>query len=117
MGAIGLQTHIWNNNLKSALLLAGFPVLLVVLIYALFLLFAGFSGAPDPFNWSARMLSQAWPFALMGAGLWFAAAYFAHQAIIDGAAGGRLVTRAEALQPPGKSRHLPRSAGSFAADH
>ena len=29
MEAVGLQTHIWNNNLRSAALLAGFPVLLI----------------------------------------------------------------------------------------
>ena len=31
MGAYGLQSHIWNNNLKSLLLLAGFPLLLCLL--------------------------------------------------------------------------------------
>ena len=44
-GAYGLQTHIWSNNWKTVLLMAGFPVLLLLLIYALFLLFAGFSGS------------------------------------------------------------------------
>jgi heat shock protein HtpX len=41
MGAVGLQTHIWNNNLRSALLLAGFPVLLLSLVYALAFALAG----------------------------------------------------------------------------
>ena len=40
MSAYGLQTHIWNNNWKTVLLMAGFPVLLLLLTYALFLLFA-----------------------------------------------------------------------------
>ena len=40
MAAYGLQTHIWNNNSKSVLLMAGFPVLLLLLSYGLFLLFA-----------------------------------------------------------------------------
>ena len=31
LGATGLRSHIWNNNLKSVLLLAGFPVLLILL--------------------------------------------------------------------------------------
>lgn len=103
MGAVGLQTHIWNNNLKSMLLLAGFPVLLGVLTYALFLLFAGVVGVDpgtgaaivDPFVWSARAAASAWPFALIGAGLWFAIAYLAHQAIIDGAMGARTVERSQ----------------------
>jgi heat shock protein HtpX len=34
MGAVGLKTYIWNNNFKSLLLLAGFPVLLTGMVYA-----------------------------------------------------------------------------------
>jgi hypothetical protein len=36
--ATGLRTYAWNNALKSALLLAGFPVLLVLLCFAVALL-------------------------------------------------------------------------------
>ena len=32
--SIGLQTQIWNNNLKSTLLLASYPILLLLLIGA-----------------------------------------------------------------------------------
>lgn len=35
MKAVGLQTHIWNNNLRSTILLVGFPVLLLGMIWAL----------------------------------------------------------------------------------
>ena len=35
MPAVGLQTYIWNNNLRSAFLLAGFPVLLLGIVFAL----------------------------------------------------------------------------------
>lgn len=100
MGAYGLQTHIWNNNWKSVLLMAGFPILLILLLYALFLLFAGFSGVsvgPDPvagpFIWAADALAQAWPFAVAGAILWFGIAYVFYQNIIDAATGARKVER------------------------
>ncbi len=43
MGAYGLQTHIWNNNLKSMLLLAGFPALLLILMYGLNVGYVGLS--------------------------------------------------------------------------
>lgn len=99
-GAYGLQTHIWNNNWKTVLLMAGFPVLLVLLMYALFLLFAGFSGmsyGPDPvagyFIWAGQMLAQAWPFAIAGAVLWFGIAYAFYQNIIDAATGAKKVER------------------------
>jgi len=101
MSAYGLQTHIWGNNWKSLLLLAGFPVLLLLLTYGLFLLFAGLSGASapgvdplmGPFIWAAHALTQAWPYALVGAGLWFAIAYAFYQNIIDAATGARKVER------------------------
>ena len=38
MPAVGLQTYIWNNNLRSAFLLAGFPVLLLGMLLLLSLL-------------------------------------------------------------------------------
>jgi heat shock protein HtpX len=101
MAAYGLQTHIWNNNLKSGLLLAGFPVLLLTLTYGLFLLYAGLSDSGDatmhgPFVWAAQEMAHAWPFALIGAGGWFTIAFLFHQAIIDASVGAKPVTRQEA---------------------
>ncbi len=100
MGAYGLQTHIWNNNWKTVLLMAGFPVLLLLLTYALFLLFAGLSGATmgkdeiaGPFIWAGDALAQAWPFAIAGAILWFGIAYAFYQNIIDAATGAKKVER------------------------
>ena len=46
MGAVGLQTHIWANNTRSILLLAGFPVLLVFILYGLQLVLMGFGILP-----------------------------------------------------------------------
>ena len=69
MQAYGLGTHISSNNFKSVLLLAGFPVLLMLLMYALFLLYAGVSGdfgqygngVESPFRWAADALVQRRP--------------------------------------------------------
>ena len=100
--AYGLQTHIWNNNGKSVLLMLGFPVLLILLMYGLFLLFAGFSGATlgkdemaGPFLWAADALARSWPFAIAGAILWFGIAYAFYQQIIDAATGAHKVERRE----------------------
>ncbi len=100
--AYGLQTHIWNNNGKSVLLMLGFPVLLLLLTYGLFLLFAGFSGMSmgkdemtGPFIWAADALARSWPFAIGGALIWFVIAYFFYQGIIDAATGARQVERRE----------------------
>ncbi len=42
--ALGLSTYRWNNNIKSVVLMAAFPALLVGLVWAFFWLFGSFSG-------------------------------------------------------------------------
>jgi heat shock protein HtpX len=100
MGAYGLQTHIWNNNLKSVLLLAGFPLLLLVLMYGLCVGYVGLAyeiGSVEEGLLLARdQLLRIWPFAFFGAGVWFAVAWMAHQALINMSTGAKPVTRAEA---------------------
>ncbi len=127
MAAYGLQTHIWSNNSKSLLLMAGFPVLLLLLTYGLFLLYRGVFRrelGPDPvagpFLWAADALAQAWPFAIAGAILWFGIAYAFYQTMIDAATGARQVERkrrAAAVQFAGKSLHLARPQDAGAAHH
>lgn len=106
MAAYGLQTHIWSNNWKSGLLMAGFPLLLILLTYGLFLLFAGLMGETvkgvdpliGPFVWAADALAQAWPFALVAAGVWFAIAYAFYQNIIDAATGAHKIERSQEMR-------------------
>ena len=100
MQAFGLRTHILNNNLRSTLLLAGFPFLLVQLAYGASLLFVGLSISNDVSPGAAfAMANDAFPgaaaAALIGAGVWFVIAYFAHQKLIDLSTGARGVTREE----------------------
>ena len=95
MGAFGLQTHIWNNNLKSVLLLLGFPVLLIILTYGLFLLYAGLADYQNPFLWAGDALIHAWPYAIVAAGIWFAIAYAFYQNMIDAATGAHAIERSQ----------------------
>lgn len=93
MGAVGLQTHIWNNNLRSLFLLIGFPFLLIGLICALELAAAVAGFFPrhgEGFSLLALMAASA-PAALAVAGVWFLVAYFFNQTIIDLATGAHLV--------------------------
>ncbi len=100
MGAFGLQTHIWNNNLKSALLLAGFPVLLLVLLYGLSVgyvaLTAPVADAGEGLALALAHMTRIWPFAFIGAGVWFVVASFSYQSIIDASVGARGLSRKEA---------------------
>lgn len=100
MGAVGLKTHIWNNNFKSILLLAGFPVLLIGLIYCVQLMLIGYAGGADGkdglaggFATSASWLVATAPLALALSGGWYGVAFFAHNGIIAMATGARKVER------------------------
>jgi heat shock protein HtpX len=106
-GTAGLRTHIWNNNLRSIVLLAFFPVLLVGVGYALTILLTGFTDPAQlvPVNtggsfsvgpiWAAEFarLPQIGVWSLIIAGIWFVIAWFFHQAMINAATGARPVAR------------------------
>ncbi len=94
MGAVGLQTYIWNNNLKSGLLLLGFPILLLGMLYAVVLTMIGFGYLPSTDSPTDLLLQYA-PVAVGAALLWFVIAYFSYQTIIDVSTGARQVTREE----------------------
>jgi heat shock protein HtpX len=101
--AVGLQTYIWNNNIRSALLLAGFPVLLLGMTFflTLGLIWAGyFPGGVETYGGAVplalNLMVEAAPAAIIVALVWFAIAYFANDAIIAFATGARPVSREEA---------------------
>jgi heat shock protein HtpX len=94
----GLKSHIWNNNLRSLLLLIFFPILLLFLAYALILLWVGFTSdgsAADGLYFAAETIPTAIPVTLGIAGAWFSVAFFSHQAIIDAATKARSLTQSE----------------------
>ncbi len=91
--ATGLRTHGWNTALRSSLLLAGFPVLLAMMGYALALLLVA-AEAPsvaDGMRRAAGLLPVIIPAALLLAGAWFAIAWAAHNRILDAVTGARRI--------------------------
>lgn len=94
----GLKSHIWNNNLRSLLLLIFFPILLLCLAYALILLWVGFTSdgnVTDGLLYAADTIPTAIPITLGVAGAWFSVAFFSHQAIIDAATKARSLSQSE----------------------
>jgi heat shock protein HtpX len=95
LGAYGLKTYIWNNRLKSLLLLAGFPFLLLLISFGFALVIAALEdptvgdGIVNAFN----LLPALVPVAVIGALVWFAIAWFANQRIIDAVTHARKVDR------------------------
>ena len=103
MRAVGLSTHIWANNTRSILLLAGFPVLLVLLLYGAQLILMGFGliqgtgrGLEDDLVLAGSMLGFTIPAALVIAAIWFVIAYLGNQVMIDVMTGARKVERQDA---------------------
>lgn len=97
MGSYGLQTYIWNNQIKSLLLLAGFPFLLLLICFAFALVIAAFDD-PDiatGFSNAFALLPSLIPVALAGAVLWFVIAFFANQNIIDAVTGAKRIERTD----------------------
>jgi heat shock protein HtpX len=99
MQALGLQTYIWNNNIRSVLLLAGFPLLLLGMIFMLELgmLWSGLlppQGSPSADTaYALGLMAASAPLAIIVALIWFAIAYLFNQVIIDAATGARKVER------------------------
>ncbi len=79
----GLQTYIWNNNLRCVLLLAVYPVLMLGLVWAcgaaIGLFYGGGYGRP---HWPMaqafgnRIVLEYWPMVLTAVAVWFIVAYF-----------------------------------------
>jgi heat shock protein HtpX len=101
MHAVGLRTYIWNNNIRSILLLIGFPVLLLSMVYVITLGLIWAHRLPTTgttggdLAYAAGLMAASAPLALTVAGVWFAIAYMFNQSIIDMATGARKVERTE----------------------
>ncbi|MHC3126577.1 protease [Brevundimonas sp. GN22] len=100
--AVGIKTFIWQNNTRSALLLAGFPVLLVMLVFAVNVLAMGSGlvgssggGLADDLALASRNTIASIPLAVVVSVIWFVVAYFGHQSMIDAITGARRVARGE----------------------
>jgi heat shock protein HtpX len=116
MAAIGLSTYRWNNNLKSLLLLAAFPFLLLVLLFVLAALLGWSLGDPrgliapsyfdqfglpssgdyTPVDFARGCVLAYWPYVVGGAAIWVVLGYLFNDAMIHAATGARPIQRSEA---------------------
>ncbi len=88
MKYVGLSSQIQRNNLNSILLLIAFPILLLLVTYAL-IFFAG-SQELEPTNY---YFLRALPVVLIGTGIWFLIAWAGHSVFIRFATGARPLER------------------------
>ncbi len=91
--ATGLRTHAWNTAIRSVLLLAGFPVLLAMMGYALALLLvaADARSIAEGMRHAMGLLPVVIAGALALAAMWFAIAWAWHNRILDWVTGARHV--------------------------
>lgn len=104
LAATGLATHIFNNQLKSVFLLAGFPVLLLLMMAAFFASLDALSQGSMPnavINWQhageagIAGILRFGHWAFLAAGAWFVIAFFFHGQMMRAATGAQPVTRAQ----------------------
>ena len=137
--AKGLYGHIRNNNVKSAVLLAAFPLLVLALWFVCCLLWIGLSTKFQPIImrlagqhptfeqlWQltlARTVELSLSYAFVPICLvpvWFAVAFLSHRAIIRAATGAQRITRRlepELYNQVETSRDRRRLADAGGGDH
>ena len=96
--AYGLKTHIWNNNIRSTLLLIAFPLLLLLMAFGFILVFHGFTssgGTEAGIQSAVATMPTAIPVTLGLTGGWFSIAFFTHQKIISSTVNSRSLTQSE----------------------
>ena len=100
----GLQTHIWNNNIKSLILLAIYPVIIMGIVWACAAVIGavtthtpnGNLNNPDIiFSFANRIVYEFFPIILAVVIGWFAISYFFHTRMIANMAHSHPVTRKE----------------------
>jgi heat shock protein HtpX len=110
MALLGLTTYRQNNNIKSMVLLALFPVLLLSLLGFVFFFVGTFSetrydfysfglepvlGTGTPLDLALSAIYAYWPIVIGIAAVWVLIGYFFNDAIIHSATGAEQVTRDE----------------------
>lgn len=116
--SLGLSTYRWNNNIKSIVVLAAFPLLLLALAYGILVLIGWGSVMPDggvdprllhsvdlpafsttpPLDFASMAVTAYWPIVFGIAAIWMLLGYLFNGAMIRAATGAKPVDRREAPQ-------------------
>jgi heat shock protein HtpX len=105
---IGLHQQIRSNNLKSSLILAGFPLLILAGVYAFFFFTMGQQEHIEQVN--MRFIKTI-PFVIGGVLIWFFIAYFINASLIQLATNSRPLERKENMRVYNLTENLCMSVG------
>ncbi len=96
----GLQTHIWNNNVKTMVLLAFYPLLIIGIVWlCAFVVGSMSAGGPlaptniQSVNMATALVYAWWPAIFAGVVIWFILAYFFHTKMVRRLSHSHPVTR------------------------
>lgn len=98
---VGIQTSIWNNNLKSAFLLISFPFVIAMMFWVIIFAFQLVAFSYVEMKWayaanaSNAVILEYWWIIFSGVGIWFMIAWFSHQSLINKDTQARPAVRSE----------------------
>ncbi len=105
IGAVGLKTHIWNNNVMSLALMAMFPALFIFISWAVITATAiaeHMHFKKVPFDYTVFEIGSTMgrdqtilisPYIFAGVAIWFIIAYFFHTKMINRLTHAKAITR------------------------
>jgi heat shock protein HtpX len=111
--SVGIQTSIWNNNIRSIILLALYPFLIAAIIWACAYVigisqanyqisYSGYGFTPQeligneiPVHFANNVIIEYWPGITTAVVMWFMISYFWNTAMIRALSGAHAVTRKE----------------------
>lgn len=98
----GLQSHIWDNNIRSLIFLALYPLIILALVWACAYIFAAFGGSgllqqkpAPPMELASTLIAAYWPIILAVVLIWFAISFFFNTAMIRALSHAHTVKRTE----------------------
>lgn len=95
--AAGLQTHIWNNDLKSIVILGTYPLIFIGLLWlsAFAYSYILLSHSTQAIALAGELTATYWLHVIAGVGVWFIIAFFWHTKMIRHMSQSHPVTRNE----------------------
>ncbi|PKR80354.1 protease [Brumimicrobium salinarum] len=111
MKYVGLQQQITSNNRKSILLLMAFPFLVLVMVFAFFVIINYAQEEQNPFDFVLEQFITAIPYVFLAVGIWFLIAYFTNSTMINKAAKSHSLSRKDNMRVYNLTENLCMSVG------
>lgn len=114
IAAKGLKTHIWNNNLKSVVLLVAYPFLIMALVWACAMAVGFISGGNEngaASYFATQVVYDFWPMIGGICVIWFIIAWFFHTRMIRSLSHSHPVSRTDEPQLYNMLENLSITAG------